>query len=75
MAFGASECGKYWCALIQEYASATRGAVHSDRNVHGVGNLYIIGSSVFLTCGAGSPTLAIVALSHRLPDHRVAKYF
>jgi len=42
-----------------------------DRNlrVHESSNLYVVGSSVFVTGGASPPTLTIAALSHRLADH------
>jgi len=37
--------------------------------VHGVANLYIAGSSIFSTPGIANPTITIVALALRLPDH------
>jgi len=37
--------------------------------VHGVGNLYIAGSSVFPTYSASNPTLNLIALTLRLADH------
>jgi glucose dehydrogenase len=42
-----------------------------DRNLkmHGVENLYIVGSSVFPTSGAGWPTLTVAALALRLAHH------
>jgi choline dehydrogenase-like flavoprotein len=45
------------------------GVVDADCRVHGIDNLYMGGSSVFATCGGGSPTLMIVALAIRLGDH------
>lgn len=46
-----------------------RGVVDADGRVHGIGNLYVAGSSVFPTSGAANPTLTIVALAIRLADH------
>jgi choline dehydrogenase-like flavoprotein len=36
--------------------------------VHGYGNFYVAGSSVFATSGYANPTLTIVALALRLAD-------
>ncbi|MEZ5848573.1 MAG: GMC family oxidoreductase [Geminicoccaceae bacterium] len=46
-----------------------RGVVDADCRVHGVGNLFIAGSSVFPTSGMANPTLTILALAIRLADH------
>jgi choline dehydrogenase-like flavoprotein len=46
-----------------------KGVVDADCRVHGVGNLYIAGSSVFPTYGCSNPTLTVVALALRLADH------
>ncbi len=42
-----------------------------DRNclVHGLGNFYVTGSSVFPTGGGVNPTLTVVAMALRLSDH------
>lgn len=45
------------------------GVVDRDCRVHGVGNLFIAGSSVFPTGGAAPPTLTIVAMALRLAAH------
>jgi choline dehydrogenase-like flavoprotein len=45
------------------------GVVDADCQVHGIGNLYIAGSSIFPTGGHANPTLTIVALALRLADH------
>jgi len=45
------------------------GVVDKNLKVHGLGNLYIGGSSVFPTGGYANPTLMIVQLSLRLADH------
>jgi choline dehydrogenase-like flavoprotein len=47
-------------------ADPTKGVVDSNLKVHGLGNLYIAGSSVFPTGGYANPTLTIVQLSLRL---------
>jgi choline dehydrogenase-like flavoprotein len=46
-----------------------------DRNlrVHDISNLYVAGSSVFVTSGASPPTLTIPAFSHRLAEHLIFK--
>jgi len=49
--------------------TAKSGVVDPDCRVHGIRNLYLSGSSVFPTCGSGSPTFAIIALAQRLADH------
>jgi hypothetical protein len=45
------------------------GVVDENCQVHGIRNLYIIGSSVFPTCGGRNPTLTIVLLALRLADY------
>lgn len=44
------------------------GVVDPDLRVHGIDNLYVVGSSVFPTTGHFNPTLAIVALAMRLAE-------
>jgi choline dehydrogenase-like flavoprotein len=46
-----------------------RGVVDADCAVHGVGNLFIAGASVFPTGGAVSPMPTLLALALRLADH------
>ena len=46
-----------------------RGLVDKNLKVHGLGNLYIGGSSVFPTGGYANPTLMIVQMSLRLAAH------
>jgi choline dehydrogenase-like flavoprotein len=50
-------------------ADPRSGVVDADCRVHGYGNLYVAGSSVFATAGWANPTLTILALSRRLGEH------
>ena len=68
----------YWQTLRGSYhhigttrmnTNPKEGVVNEHSQVHGVGNLYIAGSSVFPTSGLSNPTLTIVALATRLADH------
>lgn len=45
------------------------GVTDRQGRVHGIGNLYIAGSSLFPTSGWANPTLTIVALALRTADH------
>jgi choline dehydrogenase-like flavoprotein len=45
-----------------------RGVTDADTRVHGMGNLYVAGSSLFPTSGWANPTLTIVALALRTAD-------
>jgi len=46
-----------------------QGVVDRECRVHGIANLFVVGSSVFVTSGYANPTLTIVALAARLADH------
>lgn len=52
--------------------SPSASVVDRDCRVHGYGNLFVAGSSVFPTGGYANPTLTIVALALRLADRLVA---
>lgn len=45
-----------------------RGVTDAETRVHGIGNLYVAGSSLFPTSGWANPTLTIVALALRTAD-------
>jgi choline dehydrogenase-like flavoprotein len=49
-------------------ASSKKGVVDKNLKVHGINNLFIVGSSVFPTGGHANPTYTIVALSIRLSN-------
>lgn len=48
------------------------GVVDRDCRLFGMGNLYVVGSSVFPSGGHGTPTLTVVQLALRLADHLAA---
>jgi choline dehydrogenase-like flavoprotein len=68
-----------WCwhhmGTTRMHKDPKHGVVDAQCRVHGVGNLFIGGSSVFPTAGKDTPTLTIVALAIRLADHIKAKFF
>ncbi len=47
--------------------------VNTDLKIHGVENLYVVGSSVFPTGGYANPMATIVALAVRLTEHLKSK--
>jgi choline dehydrogenase-like flavoprotein len=49
-------------------ASPRTGVVDADLRVHGMSNLFVLGSSVFPTGGYANPVLTVVALAVRLGD-------
>lgn len=51
--------------------SPRHGVVDRNCQVHGVGNLYVAGSSVFPTSSSNHPTMTLVALALRLADRLV----
>jgi len=65
--------GNHHMGTTRMAADPKAGVVDADGRVHGLGNLYVAGSSVFPSCGPINPTLTIVALAMRLADHIKAK--
>jgi choline dehydrogenase-like flavoprotein len=61
--------GNHHLGTTRMHDDPRQGVVNADGQVHGVGNLYVAGSSVFPTYGASNPTLNLVALTLRLADH------
>lgn len=46
-----------------------QGVVDENCRVHGIGNLYVAGSSIYPNGGSAGPTLTLVALGLRLAEH------
>ena len=61
--------GSHHLGTTRMSTSPTQGVVDTDCRVHGVGNLYVAGSSVYPTGGHANPTLTLVALAMRLAGH------
>ena len=61
--------GWHHMGTTRMHTDPRQGVVDSDCRVHGVGNLYVAGASVYPTSGSANPTLTLVALSLRLSDH------
>ena len=60
------------CGTCRMGRDATTSVVDQNLRSHDVPNLYILGSSVFVTVGMANPTLTISALALRLADHLLA---
>jgi choline dehydrogenase-like flavoprotein len=65
----AMDWGNHHLGTTRMHDDPKRGVVDADSKVHGVGNLYVAGSSVFPTYGSSNPTMNLVALTLRLGDH------
>jgi choline dehydrogenase-like flavoprotein len=61
--------GHHHLGTTRMHADPKQGVVDADGLVHGLGNLYVAGSSVFPSYGASNPTMNLVALTLRLGDH------
>ena len=61
--------GGHHIGTVRMGHSPRTSVTNSDCRVHGVANLYLVGSGVFPTSSQANPTLTIVALSLRLADH------
>ncbi len=64
-----AEGGKHLMGTTRMHRDPAQGVVDEHARVHGVGNLYVAGSSVFPSSGYANPTLTIVALAIRLADY------
>jgi choline dehydrogenase-like flavoprotein len=63
------EWGHHHLGTTRMSSDPKQGVVDANSQVHGIGNLYIAGSSVFPSYSASNPTLNLVALTLRLADH------
>ena len=61
--------GNHHLGTTRMHDDPKQGVVNADGRVHGAGNLYVAGSSVFPTYSASNPTLNLIALTLRLADH------
>jgi choline dehydrogenase-like flavoprotein len=61
--------GGHHIGTTRMHVDPKQGVVDRDCRVHGIGNLFVAGSSVFPTAGHANPTLTIVALALRLAAH------
>ncbi len=65
----AMDWGNHHMGTTRMHDDPKQGVVDANSRVHGIGNLFVAGSSVFPTYGASNPTLNLVALTLRLADH------
>ena len=61
--------GRHHMGTTRMHDDPRLGVVDRNLRVHGMDNLYVLGSSVFPTGGWANPTLTIAALALRLSDH------
>lgn len=61
--------GWHHMGTTRMHRDAKQGVVDANCRVHGLGNLYVAGASVFPTAGCANPTFTLVALTLRLSDH------
>ena len=69
------EWGYHHIGTTRMHDDPKQGVVDRDCRLHVAANLYVAGSSVFPTSGAGTPTITLVALALRLADHLKARVF
>jgi choline dehydrogenase-like flavoprotein len=60
--------GNHHMGTTRMHDDPRKGVVDRNCRVHGVGNLYVAGSSTFPTSGNAPPTMTIVAMALRLAD-------
>jgi choline dehydrogenase-like flavoprotein len=68
------ENGFHHMGTTRMHDDPRQGVVDANCRVHGIGNLFIGGSSVFPTYSFDNPTMTIVALTLRLSDYLKSSY-
>jgi choline dehydrogenase-like flavoprotein len=61
--------GNHHMGTTRAAADPKKGVVDADLKVHGIANLFVVGSAIYPTYSAVNPTLSIVAMALRLADH------
>ncbi len=61
--------GNHHMGTTRMHTDPKKGVVDANSQIHGIGNLYVAGSSIFPTYGASNPTMNSLALTLRLADH------
>jgi choline dehydrogenase-like flavoprotein len=72
--FHGVENGFHHMGTTRMHDDPRQGVVDANCRVHGIGNLFIGGSSVFPTYSFDNPTMTIVALTLRLSDYLKSSY-
>ncbi|WP_198038359.1 GMC oxidoreductase [Skermanella stibiiresistens] len=70
----AVDSSAHFMGTTRMHRDPRHGVVDEHCRVHGIGNLYVAGGSVFPTAGATMVTMNIVALAVRLADHLIGKF-
>jgi choline dehydrogenase-like flavoprotein len=61
--------GNHHMGATRMHSDPKKGVVDANSQIHGIGNLYVAGSSIFPTYSASNPTMNSIALTLRLADH------
>jgi choline dehydrogenase-like flavoprotein len=61
--------GNHHMGTTRMHVDPKTGVVDANSQIHGIGNLFVAGSSIFPTYGASNPTMNSLALTLRLADH------
>ncbi|MGA7714012.1 MAG: GMC family oxidoreductase [Rhizomicrobium sp.] len=61
--------GNHHMGTTRAHSDPRKGVVDANLQVHGIANLFVVGSAVYPTYGAVNPTMSLLALALRLADH------